>query len=144
LANSSISFAVLHAHSIAVGDLSPKNLLFSLGHTPKAYFVDCDAMTLSGKTVLPQLETSGWCISDLASGESRGTTSADVYKFGLLVIRTVARHQTSTSLADMPYWAQNRLSGLLEITLSRHPEERPPIKIWVDYLRSLVSQNAAG
>ena len=41
------ALAVFHRHGIAVGDLSPKNLLYSHQGTG-VYIVDCDAMRFRG------------------------------------------------------------------------------------------------
>jgi serine/threonine protein kinase len=45
--------AFLHAHGVCVGDISPKNLLFSLTPHAAVYFIDCDAMRINGVSALP-------------------------------------------------------------------------------------------
>ena len=52
--------AFLHKHDVCVGDISPKNLLFSLSPHETIYFIDCDAMRINGVSVLAQVETPGW------------------------------------------------------------------------------------
>ena len=47
--------AFLHKHSVCVGDISPKNLLFSLTPHEAVYFIDCDAMSINGVSALPQV-----------------------------------------------------------------------------------------
>lgn len=47
----------LHRLGITVGDLSPKNLLFSTAPHAECFLIDADAMRLKGSTVLPQAET---------------------------------------------------------------------------------------
>ena len=51
--------AFLHKHGVCVGDISPKNLLFSLTPHAAVYFIDCDAMRINGVSALPQMETPG-------------------------------------------------------------------------------------
>ena len=52
------ALSVFHQHGIAVGDLSPKNLLSAAADpAPRVYFIDCDAMRFQGRSVMPQLET---------------------------------------------------------------------------------------
>ena len=44
--------AFLHKHGVCVGDISPKNMLFSLTPHPAVYFIDCDAMRINGVSAL--------------------------------------------------------------------------------------------
>jgi DNA-binding helix-hairpin-helix protein with protein kinase domain len=41
------ALAFLHKHGVCVGDISPKNLLFSLAPREAVYFIDCDAMRIN-------------------------------------------------------------------------------------------------
>jgi serine/threonine protein kinase len=54
------TLAFLHRIGVCVGDISPKNLLFSLQPRPAVYFIDCDAMRINDVSVLPQTETPEW------------------------------------------------------------------------------------
>ena len=51
------TMAFLHAHSIAVGDFSCKNMLFGLEPHPSCFVIDCDSMSWGGRTALPPGET---------------------------------------------------------------------------------------
>ena len=53
------ALAFLHKHGVCVGDISPKNLLFSLTPHEAMYFIDCDAMRINAVSALPQMETPG-------------------------------------------------------------------------------------
>ncbi len=66
--------AFLHRHGVCVGDISPKNLLFSLTPHEAVYFIDCDAMRINGVSALPQVETPGW---DTPAGEELATIYSD-------------------------------------------------------------------
>ena len=60
LADLAERLAFFHANSIAVGDLSAKNLLFSVtDDNPKCYFIDCDAMVLGGRSVPAPIRDAG-------------------------------------------------------------------------------------
>ena len=83
---------------IAVGDVSPKNLLFTLAPRPECFLIDSDAMRLRGASVLPQAETPDW---QVPPGEERGTAASDVYKLGLLAVRLFARDQTTADPATI-------------------------------------------
>ena len=73
------TLAFLHAHSIAVGDFSCKNILFSLRPTPSCFFIDCDSTSAGRRAVpfRPGRHPNGNC----PRGEQLGTPAADVYKF---------------------------------------------------------------
>ena len=72
--------AFLHKHGVCVGDISPKNMLFSLTPHEAVYFIDCDAMRIDGVSALTQVETPGWAVP---AGEDLATIYSDTYKLGL-------------------------------------------------------------
>jgi eukaryotic-like serine/threonine-protein kinase len=82
----------LHSLGVVIGDLSPKNLLFSSGAAPRCFVIDCDTVRLHGETVLDQVDTPDW---ESPEGEPKGTVATDAHKFGLLAIRIFARDQSS-------------------------------------------------
>lgn len=126
--------AFLHSLGIAVGDLSPKNLLFTLSGPPRCYFIDCDAMRLHGRSVLEQAETPGWEVRAV-SAEELGTAHSDIYKLGLLTVRLFARDQTTRRVTD----AKNLpdvLRPLALASLDPDPSNRPSAKDWAAGLRS--------
>ncbi|MFI1917253.1 hypothetical protein [Nocardia sp. NPDC020380] len=120
----------LHRLGIVIGDLSPKNLLFSTVPEAACFLLDCDAMRLRGASVLPQAETPDW---QLPSGEDKATAFGDVYKFGLLAVRLFDRSQTSadpTALAAI----SAALGDLARASLSPEPERRPSPGWWAEML----------
>ncbi|OLR93510.1 protein kinase family protein [Actinokineospora bangkokensis] len=98
LADTAEALAFLHGLDIAVGDLSPKNLLFSREERPHAHFIDCDAMSLGGQSVLPPVHTPDWVVPQ----EEEATREGDLYKFGLMVVRVFATDQQSTDTTAVP------------------------------------------
>jgi hypothetical protein len=98
LADLAATLVRLHALGIAVGDLSPKNLLFSAGPRPRCFLIDCDAMRVAGTSVLPQVETTEWQLPD---GEELATARGDAYKFGLLAARLFSRDQSSRDVGPL-------------------------------------------
>ncbi|MFI6600517.1 hypothetical protein ACIBHX_30100 [Nonomuraea sp. NPDC050536] len=121
----------LHSMDIVVGDLSPKNLLFTTGASPECFLIDCDAMRLGGAEALPQVETPDWRIP---ADEQKGTPQSDAYKFALLAIRVFARDQASTDpvrlAALSPALAEFAAAGLHE-----PPSQRPVPEQWAARLR---------
>jgi serine/threonine protein kinase len=67
-----------HKHGVCVGDISPKNLLFSLTPHEAVHFIDCDAMRINGVSALPPANAPNssrtvrwgafaiWCVVALA------------------------------------------------------------------------------
>ena len=94
------ALAFLHKHGVCVGDISPKNLLFSLTPHEAVYFIDCDAMRINGVSALPQVETPGW---ETPAGEELATIYSDTYKLGLLALRLlVGDHDTKNPPTSRP------------------------------------------
>lgn len=120
LADTAEALALLHRLDIAVGDLSPNNLLFSQDARPRCFFVDSDSMRLGEHSVLPQGETPDWRVGDVGD-EELGTSASDVYKFGLLAVRLFAGEQHTTDPAAAPV----RLRRSLRRCLATDPAGRP-------------------
>ncbi|MCL2585923.1 MAG: hypothetical protein FWE35_26110, partial [Streptosporangiales bacterium] len=122
----------LHSLDIVVGDLSPKNLLFSLGPPPSCFFIDCDAMRLRGQDVLPQAETPGWAVP---AGESAGTPASDAYKFALLTVRLLAGDQTTRDPAAIR-GIDAGLAGMARKGLAADRSGRPAPSAWIPALEA--------
>lgn len=129
------TLALFHKLGIAVGDLSPNNLLFSLIGRPRCFFIDCDAMRLAGESVLAQTETPDWQISAV-SEEELGTAASDAYKFGLLVVRLFAADQQARDPAVVPV----RLRDLVTSSLSADPDKRAAPTAWLRPLDRLINR----
>jgi eukaryotic-like serine/threonine-protein kinase len=119
--------ASLHKHGVCVGDISPKNLLFSLTPAAAAYFIDCDAMRINGVSVLRQVETPGW---QVPAGEELATVYSDAYKLGLLALRLLAGDHDTTNLQHIPATAPDMLRQVITDTLTNPPQQRPLPEAW--------------
>ncbi|MFA1538500.1 hypothetical protein [Actinomadura monticuli] len=77
----------LHGHGYAVGDLQPRNALFSFdGATADVLLVDCDAcVPLSGEPAHAQRDPADW----KAPWPEPFGVRTDLYKFALLVVRSL-------------------------------------------------------
>jgi hypothetical protein len=142
LGNIAAALSRLHRLGVVVGDLSPKNLLFRPRGTPGCFIIDCDAMLLQGRTVLPQVQTPDW---EVPPGEPIATPATDAYKFGLLAIRLFARDQSSHDRM-----ALTRLSdelGRLAAASQQNRSQRPSPETWIPVLtaaaRNLPSAKAS-
>jgi serine/threonine protein kinase len=119
--------AFLHKHGVCVGDISPKNLLFSLTPRKAVYFIDCDAMRINGVSALPQVETPGW---DVPRGEELATIYSDTYKLALLALRLLAGDQDSKNPQHLPSTTPALLHQIITDTVNNQPEQRPLPEAW--------------
>jgi len=133
---SALSF--LHERGVCVGDMSPKNMLFSLNGSPSIYFIDCDAMRVKGVSLTQQLETPGWAVP---TGEERATVYSDRYKLGLLTLRLILGDQDVKDPLRLPKSVPDVLRDVIAKTLNRSPEARPTLSEWdlaLDRARALA------
>ena len=122
---SSLSF--LHERGVCVGDMSPKNMLFSLQGPPSVYFIDCDAMRVKGVSLSQQLETPGW---EVPRGEERATVFSDRYKLGLLAMRMILGEQDARDPSRLPNSVPDELRKVIVDTLKRSADKRPTLSEW--------------
>jgi hypothetical protein len=140
LADVAAALGRFHGMDVAVGDLSPKNLLFASDRSHRTFFIDCDAMTVGGATVLKQAHTPDWGLP--ADDEERGTAAADNYKFGLLAIRLFARSQESRDASAINA-VSPQLGLLARMSQEPDPAARPRAEDWVEALQEGARQAAA-
>jgi eukaryotic-like serine/threonine-protein kinase len=129
--------AFLHKHGVCVGDISPKNLLFSLKPHAAVYFIDCDAMRINGVSALPQMETPEW---EVPAGEELATIYSDAYKLGLLALRLVAGDHDTKNLQHIPSTTPGLLRQVITDTLSKAPHQRPLPEAWSYVLGHAIEQ----
>lgn len=125
---SALSF--FHQQGLCVGDISPKNLLFSL-QPAAVYFVDCDAMRLKGVSLAVQVETPGW---EAPKGEEKATVYSDRFKLGLLALRLLTQRQDGRDPAQLPSATPREFCQIITDTLSSPPDGRPTLPEWITAL----------
>jgi serine/threonine protein kinase len=125
------ALSVFHRHGIAVGDLSPKNLLFAYHPEPAVYFIDCDAMRFRGRSVMPQVETPGWEVRAVSPHEELATIGSDAYKLGLLALRLLTGAQDGRDPARLPRTVPAPVRQLITAALSTDPARRPRPADWI-------------
>jgi serine/threonine protein kinase len=131
------ALAFLHKHGVCVGDISPKNLLFSLTPREAVYFIDCDAMRINGVSALPQVQTPGW---DAPAGEELATIYSDTYKLGLLALRMLAGDQDTKSPGHLPATTPAQLRQIITDTLTNDPNRRPLPEAWTYVLGNAIEE----
>ncbi|MBX9363201.1 lipopolysaccharide kinase InaA family protein [Streptomyces sp. WAC04114] len=130
--------ARLHTIGVTVGDLSPKNVLFSRADEPRCYLIDCDSMSIRGAHVLPPIETPGW---QVPRGEDLSTPASDSYKFTLMAIRLFAQDQDTHDFRVL-HKVSPALGRLAMATTTAPPAARPQISAWVAPLESELEASA--
>ncbi len=131
------ALAFLHEHGVCVGDISPKNMLFSLSPHEAVYIIDCDAMCINGVSALPQVETPGWT---KPAGEDLATIYSDTYKLGLLALRLLAGDQETRNPAHLPPTTPQSMRQIITDTLTNAPQQRPLPEAWNYVLGDAVEQ----
>lgn len=122
-----MALARLHEVGAVIGDLSPRNVLFSYGSPTRCLLIGCDGIQLGGQATLRQVETTGW---EAPVGEAKATKASDAYKFGLLAIRLIARDPKShdeSAIAGL----SAELGRLARLSQHRDPTRRPAPSVWV-------------
>ncbi|MGS2619260.1 hypothetical protein ACVCAH_32765 [Micromonospora sp. LZ34] len=133
LADIAGTLRLFHRLGLTVGDLSPNNLLYSRTGKPRCHFIDCDAMQLNGRTVLPQVETTDWEVP--AGGGALGSKDSDAYKFALLCVRLFAGDQSTTDPEALRR-AGPGVHSLAVRALSGDAGNRPGLGKWEKQLRA--------
>jgi serine/threonine protein kinase len=131
------ALAFMHKHGVCVGDISPKNLLFSLTLSEAVYFIDCDAMRINTVSALPQLETPGW---DAPAGEELATIYTDTYKLGQLALRLLAGDHDTKNPHHIPAATPDLLRQIITDTLTNAPAMRPLPEAWTYVLGHAIEQ----
>ncbi|MEU6283629.1 lipopolysaccharide kinase InaA family protein [Streptomyces sp. NPDC047028] len=123
------TIAWLHKHRIVVGDLSPKNVLFTLQGAARCLLIDCDSMRHKGKDVLDQVDTPSWEVPEAL----KATTAADSWKFGLLALRLFNRDQDDRDPGPLRALSTG-LAGLANRAQNADPGRRPALAEWLPEL----------
>jgi eukaryotic-like serine/threonine-protein kinase len=131
------ALSFLHRIGVCVGDISPKNLLFSLQPRPAVYFIDCDAMRINDVSMLPQMETPEW---EVPTGEELATIHSDTYKLGLLALRLFAGDQHTKDVQQLPPTTPQPLRQLIADTLTNEPDHRPLPEAWTYLLGHVIEE----
>ncbi|RAO50858.1 hypothetical protein [Micromonospora saelicesensis] len=133
LADVARTLRLFHRLGLTVGDMSPNNLIYSRTGKPRCHFIDCDAMQLNGRTVLPQVETTDWEVP--AGGGVLGSKVSDTYKFALLCVRLFAGDQSTTDPSAL-LRAGPGIHALAIRALSGDAGDSPGLGTWEKHLRA--------
>ncbi len=83
------AMATLHRNDVVYGDVSFRNLLWTIQPEAAVYYIDCDSVSLAGgRPVVPTGTTLGWTDPTLAP-EAPQDVQSDRYKLGLAIYRII-------------------------------------------------------
>jgi DNA-binding helix-hairpin-helix protein with protein kinase domain len=129
-------FQVLHRYGVVIGDVSMRNLLWTLEGRPSVYAIDCDGFRLDGRApAVPQAQTPEW--ADPAVNSGMASFDSDRYKLALLVARVLLSDPRVTPEAvvaspELRSRFRPGIMGLLD--QASRPGQRPPADSWVRVL----------
>jgi DNA-binding helix-hairpin-helix protein with protein kinase domain len=125
-------FRVLHHHDVVVGDVSMRNLLWTLAGGPSVFAIDCDGFRLAGRPpAVRPADTAGW--RDPAR-PSEVTVDTDRYKLALVTLRVLLGDHAVTPEDVCVKQYLRQLLGPELSSLARHavkPGGRPPAECWL-------------
>ena len=128
LADLAEGLAFLHERGVVVGDVSPKNALWSTEPACRAFLIDADSMAVPGRSAAAhRVETPDWAAPD---GVDAGGAADDVFKLGLMALRVLTGTQTGRDPralgADL-----SDIGSLVEASLAADPRDRPSASEWI-------------
>jgi len=129
-------FQVLHRYGVVIGDVSMRNLLWTLDGRPSVYAIDCDGFRLDGRApAVPQAQTPEW--ADPAANAGMASFDSDRYKLALLVARVLLSDPRVTPEAvvaspELRSRCTPGITGLLD--QASRPGQRPTADSWVRVL----------
>ncbi|GAB1511723.1 hypothetical protein [Actinophytocola sp. KF-1] len=128
-------FAELHRNDVMVGDVSMRNLLWTLQEGPGVFAIDCDGFRLAGRPpAVRPADTAGW--ADPA-GSREVTLDTDRYKVALLVLRLLlGNHRVTPEEVRARPVLRGRLGPALSVLAARAaaPGRRPAAECWLGAL----------
>ena len=82
------TIAVLHRHNVIVGDISGRNLLWTLEPEPQVLIIDCDSFRIDGKPGTSPSKQSPYWTDELAIGRDTDQSS-DCHKIAIAAYRAI-------------------------------------------------------
>ena len=128
-------FAELHRNDVMVGDVSMRNLLWTLRDGPAVFAIDCDGFRLAGRPpAVRPADTAGW--ADPARPREV-TVDTDRYKVALLTLRLLlGDHRVTPEEVRAKPLLRGRLGPALSVLAARaaEPGRRPAAECWLGAL----------
>lgn len=121
-------FQVLHDNGTLLGDVSMRNLLWSLADGPAVFALDCDGFRILGRRpAIRPADTAGWLDPSARRGET--TLDTDRYKLALVVLRLLLADHTVIPGDELCWRLDQPLAELAE--QATKPDARPSAGEWL-------------
>ena len=128
LADLAEGLAFLHERGVVVGDVSPRNVLWSTEPECRAFLIDADSMAVGGRSAAAhRVETPDWAAPD---GVDAGGAADDVFKLGLMVLRVLTGSQTGRDPGALGP-GLSKVGSPVEASLAADPRDRPGASEWI-------------
>ena len=127
----------LHKHGVCVGDISPKNLLFSLTPHEGRLFHRLRRHAHQHRLGATPGGDTGM---ERTAGEELATIYTDTYKLGLLALRLLTGDHDTTNPAHLPATTPAQLRQIITDTLTNQPHQRPIPEAWTSVLGHAIEQ----
>ena len=128
-------FRELHRHDVVLGDVSMRNLLWTLSGGPGVFAIDCDGFRVAGRPpAVRPADTAGWVDP---AGPREITLDTDRYKLALLTLRILlANHRVTPEDVRGHPLLHGRLGPPLALLAARAaiPGSRPTAECWLGAL----------
>ena len=133
------TIAILHRHNVIVGDISGRNLLWTLDPEPQVMIIDCDSFRIDGKPGTSPSKQSPYWTDDLAIGRDTDQSS-DCHKIAVAAYRAILHDPSkppspdkilNTHRDDIPHDIRNLIAAGLENT------NRPSAAEWANCFERL-------
>jgi hypothetical protein len=123
---------MLHRHQVVLGDISMKNLLWTVDGGPAVFALDCDGFRLAGHPpTVPQADTPDWI--DPYARPGAATFDTDRYKLALVILRTLLwePYATPAHIARDPARAERLDPPIVDLARAASaPADRPAADAW--------------
>lgn len=131
---------VLHRGEMVVGDMSGKNLLWTLAPT-RVVLIDCDSFRRVGHpAACGHKESPGWVDPSLAGAPT--TQQSDIFKLGVAAYRALVADPSGVLTPDLVRNSSlaSVAAGIVQLVAASvdHPGSRPTAAEWVSTIEDLT------
>lgn len=135
----------MHEHGVVIGDISPRNILYTLLPEPRMWFLDVDGFSIGARSLFGDLQTPGWTAADVVGEAEESSAARDILKFALLVLRLLRGDQLARDPSALILPPELReISDLIRVSLGVDTEARPSAMQWVGALRRALDDTPRG
>lgn len=125
---------LLHRHGIVIGDISGKNLIWSVS-PHQVLLIDCDSFRFAGtRGVCDHKESPGWIDPTLAGGPT--SQESDIFKLGVAAYRALWQDGNSVATGQLSRSGRSDIPTAL-VELIQRSLETPPRPTAAEWLSEL-------